>query len=256
MPYHEQYLLHSLAERWGLIASFFLLMGLTPENSSGRSSKIGQSIRKIGEKNMTRGKIFLCVGFFVCLWMTTEGSSQETKGASLPGQAEMKVAADSDSYIIGPEDSLDIFVWKETELSRKVSVRQDGKISLPLLGEIQAAGLTPLKLKEQILQKLKEFIEVPTITVTVVEANSFKVYISGQVVKPGVYTLRSETSILQFISLVGGLTEWANPKKILLVRKEQGKEKSYTINYKKIKSGEDLSQNMALKPGDTIIVPD
>ena len=103
---------------------------------------------------------------------------------------------------------------------------------------------------------MKAYVEVPNVTVTVMEVNSFKVYISGQVAKPGVYPLRSETTILQFIPLAGGLTEWANQRKILLVRKEQGKEKRFTINYKKIISGDDLSQNLVLKPGDTIIVPD
>jgi polysaccharide export outer membrane protein len=171
-----------------------------------------------------------------------------------PGQGQPLV--DSDTYVIGPEDVLDIFVWKETDLSRKVPVRLDGKISIPLVGEMQAAGLTPLKLKEELIDKLKAYVEVPNVTVTVMEVNSFKVYISGQVAKPGVYPLRSETTILQFIPLAGGFTEWANQRKILLVRKEQGKEKRFTINYKKIISGDDLSQNLVLKPGDTIIVPD
>ena len=132
----------------------------------------------------------------------------------------------------------------------------DGKISIPLVGEIQAAGLTPLKLKAELIDKLKAYVEIPNVTVTVLEVNSFKVFISGQVTKPGVYPLRSETTILQFIPLAGGFTEWANQRKILLVRKEQGKEKRFTINYKKIVSGDDLSQNLVLKPGDTIIVPD
>ena len=151
---------------------------------------------------------------------------------------------------------LDIYVWKETDLSRKVPVRLDGKISIPLVGEMQAAGLTPLKLKAELIDKFKAYVEVPNVTVTVMEVNSFKVYISGQVAKPGVYPLRSETTILQFISLAGGFTEWANQRKILLVRKEHGQEKRFTINYKKIVSGDDLSQNLVLKPGDTIIVPD
>ncbi len=171
-----------------------------------------------------------------------------------PGQGQPLV--DSDSYVIGPEDVLDIFVWKETELSRKVPVRMDGKITLPLVGEMKAAGLTPLKLKAELIDKLKAYVDVPNVTVTVMEVNSFKVYISGQVAKPGVYPLRSETTILQFISLAGGFTEWANQRKILLIRKEQGKEKRFTINYKNIVSGDDLSQNLVLKPGDTIIVPD
>ena len=99
-------------------------------------------------------------------------------------------------------------------------------------------------------------MEIPNVTVTVLEANSFKVYISGQVAKPGVYTLRSETTLLQFIPLAGGFTEWANQRKIILIRREGGQEKRIFLNYKKIISGDDRSQNLVLKPGDTIIVQD
>jgi polysaccharide biosynthesis/export protein len=167
-----------------------------------------------------------------------------------------EIPSDSATYVIGPEDVLDIYVWKETDLSRKVPVRLDGKISIPLVGENQAAGLTPLQLKEQLIQKFKDFIEAPNVTITVMEANSFKVYISGQVAKPGVFILRSETTISQIIPMAGGFTEWANQRKILVLRREGGKDQRFTINYKKIISGDDLSQNLVLKPGDTIVVPD
>jgi polysaccharide biosynthesis/export protein len=198
-------------------------------------------------KKWSKSCLFLCV----CLIWFSQGQAQEKSGPAGAG-----VPADSDSYVIGPEDVLDVYVWKETDLSRRVPVRLDGKISIPLVGEIQAAGITPLQLKERLIQKFKDYVEVPNVTVTVLEANSFKVFISGQVAKPGVYTLRSETTLLQFISLAGGFTEWANQRKVLLVRQEQGKEKRFTLNYKKIISGEDPSQNLVLKPGDVIVVPD
>jgi polysaccharide export outer membrane protein len=166
------------------------------------------------------------------------------------------VPADSTNYIIGSEDVLYIHVWKEEHLSRTVPVRIDGKISIPLVDEIQAAGLTPLQLKELLMKRLKEFVDIPNISVMVMEANSFKVYISGQVRNPGVYRLRSETTLLQIIPMVGGFTEWANQKKILIIRKENGKEKRMTVNYKKIVKGDDPSSNIILKSGDTIIVPD
>jgi polysaccharide export outer membrane protein len=196
------------------------------------------------------------VGFALLLLLSLSAYAQGPQPGSPAQSGQGQPLVDSDTYVIGPEDVLDIYVWKETELSRKVPVRMDGKISVPLVGEIQAAGLTPLKLKAVLLDKLKDYVEIPNVTVTVMEVNSFKVYISGQVVKPGVYPLRSETTILQFIPLAGGFTEWANQRKVLLVRKEQGQEKRFTINYKKIVSGEDLSQNLVLKPGDTIIVTD
>ncbi len=187
---------------------------------------------------------------FVIAQNEKEVSTKSTASSGAP------VPPDSDKYLIGPEDVLFIQVWKEEQLSQPVMVRTDGKISLPLIDEIQAAGLTPLQLKEVLTQKFKQFVETPIVTVMVREAKSFKVYIGGQVAKPGVYTLVEEITLLQLIPLAGGFTEWANQRKILLVRKEGGQEKRITINYKKIISGKDLSNNVILKPGDTIIVPD
>jgi polysaccharide export outer membrane protein len=183
----------------------------------------------------------------------TEKSEKETL---LKKQAQAEVPADSETYVIGSEDVLYIHVWKEDHLSRTVPVRRDGIISLPLIDEIKAEGLTPLQLKEKLAGRFKEFIENPNITVMVMEANSFKVYITGQVRNPGVYRLRTETSLLQMISLAGGFTDWANQKKILIIRKEAGKERRITVNYKKIVKGEDPESNLVLKAGDTIIVPD
>jgi polysaccharide export outer membrane protein len=157
--------------------------------------------------------------------------------------------------VIGAEDVLYIHVWREETVTKTVSVRMDGMISIPLVDESQAAGLTPLQLKEKLTERLKQFIENPNATVVVMEANSFKVYISGQISKPGIYRLRSDTTLAQIISMAGGLTEWANQKKIIIIRKESGKEKRFTINYKKIVKGEDLDSNIILKSGDTIIVP-
>jgi polysaccharide biosynthesis/export protein len=181
--------------------------------------------------------------------------SQQGESALSAKQARADVRADSDVYVIGSEDVLYIHVWKEDALSRTVPVRLDGKISLPLIDEVQAAGLTPRKLKEVLIQRFKEFIDVPNVSVIVTEANSFKVYISGQIRSPGVYRLRSETSLLQMIALAGGFTEWANQKKILIIRKENGKEQRMTVNYKKIVKGEDSASDLILKSGDTIIVP-
>jgi len=156
-------------------------------------------------------------------------------------------------YVIGPEDVLNIYVWKEESLSRTVPVRVDGKISLPLANEVQAAGLTPPQLQEIVAEKLKDFIDDPVVSVIVMESNSFKVYISGEVKTPGVHRLRSETSLIQVIPMVGGFTEWSNPKKILVIRREGGREVRMTVNYKKMVNGK--VPELFLKPGDTIIVP-
>ena len=181
---------------------------------------------------------------------------QADKEILLKKEAQAEIPADSDSYIIGSEDVLYIHVWGEDKtLSKQITVRIDGKISMPLVDDIQAAGLTPLQLKGKLTERLKDFVEAPNVTVIVMEANSFKVYVSGQVKTPGVLRLRAETSIAQAISMVGGFTDWANQSKIIVIRKEDGKEKRFTVNYKKIISGKDLKSNIILKSGDTIIVP-
>jgi polysaccharide biosynthesis/export protein len=200
----------------------------------------------------------LTIGILVIIFVGLSLSySEEKKEVSDKGLSSSQIPVDSDKYIIGPEDVLSILVWKEEALSQTaVVVRTDGKISLPLIDEIQAAGYTPMQLKEMLTEKFKQFVESPIVTVMVREAKSFKVYIGGQVKTPGVYTLVKEITILQIIPLAGGFTDWANQRKILLIRTEGGQEKRFTINYKKIISGQDPINNMVLKPGDTIIVPD
>ena len=192
---------------------------------------------------------------WIVFLLTSIVYSQGNKEIFPKKQAQPEVAADSNDYCIGPEDVLYIHVWKEETLSRAIPVRMDGKISLPLIDDIQAAGLTPLQLKEVLIQKLNDFVNVPNVSVSVMEANSFKVYVSGQVKTPGVYRLRSETTVLQIIPMAGGFTEWANQKKIVIIRKENGKERRVTVNYKKLVKGDDLQSNAILKAGDTVIVP-
>jgi polysaccharide export outer membrane protein len=195
------------------------------------------------------------MGVLAPLILFTTTYSQKEKELLSIKKPQAEVVADSDQYVIGCEDVLFIYVWREDALSRTIPVRTDGKISMPLIQEVQAAGLTPLQLKAVLIEKLKEFIENPNVSVTVIEANSSKVYVSGQVKTPGVYRLRSATNLLQIIAIAGGFTDWANQRKILIIRKENGKEKRIKVNYKKIVKGNDPSSNIVLKPGDTIIVP-
>ena len=203
-------------------------------------------------KKLLRFGMIVALIFWVGIPMAFSQEDKERAEKKKPQPQWMPV---SESYVIGPEDVLSIYVWKEEAFSRTVPVRMDGKISLPLIDDVQAAGYTARQLKEVLTSKLKEFVENPNVSVTVVEANSYKVYISGQVRSPGVYRLRSETSLLQFIPMVGGFTEWANQKKILVIRREAGREKRITVNYKNIVSGKDPDSNIILKAGDTIIVP-
>jgi polysaccharide biosynthesis/export protein len=179
--------------------------------------------------------------------------SQQNKNVASPQKTQGEVATDSDQYIIGPEDVLYIHIWKEESMSKTVPVRMDGKISLPLIDDVQAADLTPLQLKEVLTKKLKNVIDNPTVSVTVMEANSFKVYVAGEVKTPGAQRLRSETSFVQLMTMVGGFTDWANKKKILIIRKEKGAEKRLTVNYQKIIDGKE--PDIPIKRGDMVIVP-
>ena len=195
----------------------------------------------------------IALGMFLSSSSMVHAQSEKEDIAKKQAQAE--IAADSNQYVIGAEDVLYIHTWKEESLSRTVPVRMDGKISIPLIDEVQAAGLTPLQLKEVLVEKFRKFIDNPSVSVVVMEANSFKVYVSGQVRTPGVYRIRSETSLMQIIPMAGGFTDWANQKKILILRKEDGKEKRITVNYKKIIEGKEPMSSSILKSGDTIIVP-
>ena len=178
--------------------------------------------------------------------------AQSGKVGDPSGKAQEMATAATDQYVIGPEDVLLIYVWGEDSITKTVPVRIDGKISLPLVDDIQAAGLTPLQLKEVLTEKLKNFVESPTITVTVMEANSFKVYVSGEVKQPGVHRIRSEITLVKLIIMTGGFTEWADQKKILIITKEKGMEKRMTVNYRKIIEGDE--PDVVIKRGDTVIV--
>ncbi len=198
----------------------------------------------------------LSVPVFVFAQQAKSGAEKQAvpPTSELPAkQASAAVAADSGNYIIGPEDVLYIYVWKEENMSRTVPVRMDGMISIPLVDDIKAAGLTPLQLKQLLLVKLKEYVDTPDVTVIVTEANSYKVYVQGEVRTPGVVIIRTETSLLQLIVKVGGFTDWADKKKITIIRKEAGKENRIRANYKKIVDGDE--QDIILKSGDIIIVP-
>ena len=160
----------------------------------------------------------------------------------------------SDSYVIEPEDRLEIHVWKDADLTREVLVRNDGKISLPLVDDVQAAGLTPLQLKKVITEKLQEFLGEPQISVIVKVPKRYKVYVVGNVTKPGNYEMSHEITFLQAIALAGGLNEWAS-NKLILISREGGKETRRVINYKDVISGDALQDNVVLRSGDTIVVP-
>lgn len=158
-------------------------------------------------------------------------------------------------YLIGTDDVLSIVYWKDKDMSADAQVRPDGRIALPLINEVQAAGLTPEQLREKITEESKKYMEDASITVVVRQINSRKAFITGEVNKPGPYPLTSATTVLQLISLAGGLREYANSKKIMIMRTVNGKPTSLPFNYKDVVAGKNLDQNIELKPGDTVVVP-
>jgi len=182
---------------------------------------------------------------------------------SLPGQEPAKstsaaaqapaVAATDASYKIGPQDVLRIDVWKEAEISRTAPVRPDGKISLPLLNDVQAAGLTPMELAISITEGLKKFVNNPQVTVSVSEINSRRVYVTGEVNKPGAYPLLPNMTALQLVTSAGGFTQFARLKNIYVLRTESGKQVKHPFKYKEVLNGN--SDDIPLRPGDTIVVP-
>jgi polysaccharide export outer membrane protein len=162
-------------------------------------------------------------------------------------------------YVIGPNDVLTIKYWREDTMSAEVAVRPDGKISLPLLNDVQAAGLTPDGLRMRIVEAAARFVESPVVSVNVKEIKSRKVFITGMVSKPGEYPLIAPTSVLQLIAIAGGLMEFADQENIMVIRPSQknfrGEPFAFRVNYKDITRRRNLQQNIELKPGDTVVVP-
>ena len=188
---------------------------------------------------------------------TSKGSKQVAQGFGLKGtENATPVAATTDpQYVIGPEDALQISVWKEPDFSGSVPVRPDGKISLPLLNDVQAAGETPMQLATVITEKLKQYVTAPRVTVVVTGINSKRIFLLGEVGHVGSLNMLPNMTVLQALASAGGFSQFANLKKIYILRNEQGKQVKIPINYKAIISGQAPQQNIPLRPGDTIVVP-
>src|SRR5438094_2022079 len=158
------------------------------------------------------------------------------------------------SYIIGPEDTLFVSVWKEPDLTATLPVRADGMISLPLLNDVQAAGLTPMQLAASITEKLKKYVSDPHVTIVVTAMNSRRVYMLGEVLHTGPMALTPNMTILQALAQAG-FSQFANTKGIYILRVENGKQVKLPFNYKQVIKGQSMDQNIVLKPGDTVVVP-
>src|SRR5581483_7460 len=160
-----------------------------------------------------------------------------------------------ESYIIGPGDVLTVQVWKEPDLSRRVPVRPDGRISLPLLNDVQAAGLTPNELAGRVSQELKKYLTEADVAIVVEQVNSRRIYVMGEIARPGAYPLLAQTSVLQALSAAGGFRELANTKKIYILRGAGVYQKRLLFDYNAVVKGKKPEQNILLENGDTIVVP-
>ena len=186
------------------------------------------------------------------------GLAQDLEGRQTPASRATPAAAVADvpaDYVIGPEDVLGVVFWREAELTADVTVRPDGRVSLPMLGEMVAAGLRPQELQDQILAASKKYVQDPNVAVVVRAINSMKVYVTGRVTTPGAHPLKGPLTAMQAIALAGGLTEYADAKNLTILRTTNGRTQSFKFNYHDVARGKKLEQNIMLKPGDTVVVP-
>jgi polysaccharide export outer membrane protein len=197
--------------------------------------------------------------------LAQDAPAQPAASSASPNVAADKAASDKatnvvpDSqagigYVIGPEDVLHIAVWREADLTATLPVRPDGKISLPLLNDVQASGLTPQQLADSVTEKLKKYIADPRVTVVVTQINSKRVFMVGEVLHPGPMSMIANMTVLQALSSAG-LNQFANTKRIYVLRTENGKQQKLPVNYRKLVKGEQIEQNYLLQPGDEIVVP-
>lgn len=201
--------------------------------------------------------VFLMLAVVPAKAQQPAGSHQTAQSPvpAMPDETVKKSATADPNYVIGAQDVLDINVWKEPDVSRTVPVRPDGKISLPLLNDVQAAGLTPAQLAAQVTDSLKKYVTNPQVTVIVTVINSQRVYILGEVTRPGAFPLIPGMSVLQALSSAGGFTQFAKVKSIFVRRFENGKEEKFPFNYREVIGGKKPEQDILLKAGDTIVVP-
>lgn len=183
-------------------------------------------------------------------------SDKATPPATAPKPSPAAAGVLPDAYVIGAEDVLSVYVWKEPDMSKSVPVRPDGMISLPLVGEVKAAGYTPVQLQDVLAEAMKKYISEPQVTVVVEKVDSLNFNIVGEVIKPGYYPLTRRLTVLDAISLAGGFKDFAKSKKIYVLRTAaNGTQERLPFNYKQVIKGENPQQNIELEPRDTIVVP-
>ena len=186
---------------------------------------------------------------------TGNAPSELTTTGSVSNGTTGSTSLNPNGYVIGEQDSLMITVWKEKDISGNVVVRPDGKITVPLVGEINVVGMTPVQLQNLLSEKLKPFVTVPQVSVAVTEIRSRKVYLIGHAVHDGPFVINSATTVLQIIAQAGGLRDFAKRKKIYILRQQGNDQVRFAFNYDDVIKGKNTNQNILLRPGDTIVVP-
>ena len=208
-----------------------------------------------------KGRLTFAMVLLAGMWPWHQAKSQNTAATAASDSGTSTQASDphvppapGPSYLIGAEDTLHVSVWKEPELTATLPVRSDGKISLPLLNDVQAAGLTPMQLAASLQEKLRKYLDDPRVAVVVSQMNSQRFFATGEVQRSGALPLLPNMTVLQGLA-TSGLTQFANTKKIYVLRSVNGVQQKLPVNYKHLIKGEEMSQNIVLKPGDTIVVP-
>ena len=186
---------------------------------------------------------------------TTVAAARNSAAPAADSKTAPTPATTDPAYVIGPEDVLDISVWKEPDVSRVVPVRPDGRISLPLINDVQAAGLSPQQLAGTVTERLRKYLNEPQVTVIVTAINSQRVFVVGEVLRAGAFPMLPGMTVLQALSSAGGFTAFADVKKIHVVRLHDGKHVELPFNYREVLKGDNPGQNIKLEPGDTIVVP-
>jgi polysaccharide export outer membrane protein len=201
--------------------------------------------------------VFICILGCTAAWAQSHLSDVKP-GTSAPAGDGAKYQAPAPNpreYLVGESDVLNINVWKEREVSQTVVVRTDGYISLPLINEVKVIGMTPVQIQDLIAKKLQAYLTNPQVTVTVTEIRSKRAFITGEVARPGGYSLNNETTVLQLIAQAGGLTAFAKRDDITVLRFADGKQQRLPFHYKAVVQGRQTEENITLLPGDTVVVP-
>lgn len=200
--------------------------------------------------------IALVLGLALAAPVFAGEKSVEPSSAAVPAPtADLDRWKVDPAYVLGSDDIINVSVWHEPDVSATVTVRPDGKVTLPLLGDVQAAGSSPSALAASLREKLANYINDPQVTVTVTAVNSQRYYIIGEVGHPGTFALPPNTSVLQALANAGAFSAFANVSKIYVLRRENGTERKFPFNYRQVLKGKMLEQNIVLKSGDTIVVP-